>query len=418
MSLLLDALKRAEQEKLARRDSGSQAPRTGTPAPEPAAARPQARPTLQLEPAPSAPPERPAPGSDLDGARAVFAARQAEPAGPASRGSIAILAMSMGAVVIFVAGGAYVWREMQPVQVPVARAPLPARLPALPASAPTVAPAVAPTAAPTAAPATSAEPAGTQASPARVATAVVPAAEPRPAPVSRGPAAPPAPPAPQPMSAGQLAAAVLAQSGEAGPAAPLRLSRSVEAPRVAPEVRQGYEALLRGDDDGARRLYEAAVAADETSPDAHLGLATAAARTGDRETAARHYRRALALDPGDASAIAGLAVLASTGRADGVEERIRADLTRHPRSAALHFALGNLYASQERWTEAQAAYFEAHRLDAGNAELAYNLAVSLDHLGQARLAADFYERALASARQQSVKFDRDRVAKRIAQIRP
>ncbi len=57
-------------------------------------------------------------------------------------------------------------------------------------------------------------------------------------------------------------------------------------------------------------------------------------------------------------------------------------MARHPQSAALHFTLGNLYASQSRWGEAQAEYFECYRLDPSSADFAYNLAVSLDHLGQ------------------------------------
>jgi len=42
-------------------------------------------------------------------------------------------------------------------------------------------------------------------------------------------------------------------------------------------------------------------------------------------------------------------------RPEGLEEQLRADITRYPQSPALHFTLGNLYASQSRWNEAQAA---------------------------------------------------------------
>jgi tetratricopeptide (TPR) repeat protein len=183
-------------------------------------------------------------------------------------------------------------------------------------------------------------------------------------------------------------------------------------------VRQGYDALKSGDMQAARKHYEAAVAADSTSLDAHLGLAAAAARTSDRETAARHYRRVLALDAKNASAVAGLASLADFTRPNGLEEQLRADITRYPQSAALQFTLGNLYASQSRWTEAQAAYFEAYRLDPESADLAYNLAVSLDHLGQARLAADFYQRALAATGKQAPQFDKSQVSRRIAELKP
>jgi tetratricopeptide (TPR) repeat protein len=223
---------------------------------------------------------------------------------------------------------------------------------------------------------------------------------------------------PQPKAAEQLVMSLLKDSADAKPAPPLKLSRTIDPPRVSPDVARGYDALRRGDAAEARKAYEAALAVDPANLDAHLGLATAAARAGDRDTATRHYRRALSLDPKNPTAVAGLAALADLSRPEGLEEQLRADITRYPQSAALHFTLGNLYASQSRWNEAQAAYFEAYRLDPDSADLAYNLAVSLDHLGQVRLAADFYQRALAAANKQAAQFDKGQVTRRIAELKP
>jgi len=44
--------------------------------------------------------------------------------------------------------------------------------------------------------------------------------------------------------------------------------------------------------------------------------------------------------------------------------------------------------------------------------------VSLDHLGQAKPAADFYQRALAATRQRKAQFDKDQVTRRIAELKP
>jgi uncharacterized protein HemY len=63
-------------------------------------------------------------------------------------------------------------------------------------------------------------------------------------------------------------------------------------------------------------------------------------------------------------------------------------------SAALFFALGNLYARQGRWSEAQQAYFQAYALEPDNADHLFNVAVSLDHLRQKKLAAQYYRMAL------------------------
>jgi Tfp pilus assembly protein PilF len=204
----------------------------------------------------------------------------------------------------------------------------------------------------------------------------------------------------------------------ASAASPVKVSPAAEPPRVPADVQQGYEALRRGDIATARARYEAAVAADPSSIDAHLGLATAAAGNGERATAARHYRRVLALDAGNAAALAGLAALQDFTRAEGLEVKLRSDIAQNPRSAALHYTLGSLYASQLRWTEAQSAFFEAYRLDPDDADIAYNLAVSLDHLGQRRLASEFYARALAAARDRGTQFDKGEVARRMAELKP
>jgi tetratricopeptide (TPR) repeat protein len=197
-----------------------------------------------------------------------------------------------------------------------------------------------------------------------------------------------------------------------------RVARTPQAPRVPAQVTAGYEALRNGDFAVARQRYAAAVEADPANLDARLGLATAEARSGNRGAAANHYRKALEIDSSNPTALAGMAALAEASRPESLEARLRTDVARSPQSAPLHFTLGNLYVAQSRWREAQMAYFEAHRLDPANADILYNLAVSLDHLGQRRLAAEYYERALEEARTQAVQFDPAAVQRRLAELRP
>jgi tetratricopeptide (TPR) repeat protein len=202
------------------------------------------------------------------------------------------------------------------------------------------------------------------------------------------------------------------------PPPPFQLARTTDKPRVAPEVAAGYEQLVAGNVAAARSSYAQAVAANPTDLDARLGLATVEARSGNRAAAIEQYGRALDIDPRNATALAGLAAVTDFSNPDALESQVRSDVSRYPRSAALHFTLGNLYAAQSRWGEAQAEYYEAYRLEPGSADILYNLAVSLDHLGQKRLAAENYARALEAAKARRGQFDSAAVARRLAELRP
>ena len=95
------------------------------------------------------------------------------------------------------------------------------------------------------------------------------------------------------------------------------------------------------------------------------------------------------------------------------ESRLKALLRIEPEAAHLHFSLGNLYAAQSRWPEAQQSWFSAYHLDRGNADHAYNLAVGHDHLSQSRNALDLYREALVLARSSPASFQVETVLNRI-----
>ena len=62
---------------------------------------------------------------------------------------------------------------------------------------------------------------------------------------------------------------------------------------------------------------------------------------------------------------------------------------------ALHAALGNHYSQMARWTEASRSYASAVGLAPETADYLYNLAVSLDNLGDIQAAVETYQRALS-----------------------
>lgn len=407
MSLLLDALKRAEQEKLARQ---AESP---PPAPPHTTASMQAAnaPNLELQPIASA--AGVAPRSDAQAAQAVFDAKTA--ARPAAEGGKkgALLAALGAIAVIVIAAGAYVWYSIQTL----APKSLATAGPLRPPPAPTPSPASGQAPAGVAAPGGASVP-GTVAS----APSPTPRFEPSPAGPAPAPVTPsgvPSTPPPRNRAAPDAAQKLAMELLRGAPAeAPVKLERSADAVTVPANISQGYAALRDGDLVAARRGYAAAVAADGGSIDARLGLATVEARAGNRGAANVQYRKALDLDPRNATALAGIASLADFTRPEAVEMQLRMELDRNPDSAALHLSLGNLYASQGRWSEAQRSFFEAHRLQAGSADTLYNLAVSLDHLGQARLAREYYGRALEAAPGQATQFEPALVSRRLAEMKP
>ena len=201
------------------------------------------------------------------------------------------------------------------------------------------------------------------------------------------------------------------------PAAGIVIRKRIRADHVADSLQRAYEAFLAGDGESAARMYRTVLGHEPGNRDARLGLAAIAARDGRRDEAAGHYARILAARPADTVARAALIAIDERDPT-AARSRLKALLGREPRAAHLHSTLGNLYAAQSRWAEAQQSWFNAYRFDRGNADYAYNLAVSLDHLSRPRSALGLYREALALARTRPASFDAAAVRRRIREIDP
>jgi uncharacterized protein HemY len=91
-------------------------------------------------------------------------------------------------------------------------------------------------------------------------------------------------------------------------------------------------------------------------------------------------------------------------------------LLKNPNAAHLNFALGNVYAQQEKWKSAQQAYFNAWQQDIENADYIFNLAVSLDQLGKPEQAVSLYQDSLSKSNNKQISFSREDVKKRIKEL--
>ncbi|MGB9989571.1 tetratricopeptide repeat protein [Massilia sp. SM-13] len=232
-------------------------------------------------------------------------------------------------------------------------------------------------------------------------------------------AAPGAMPAAAGVDPGTLAATAPASAGGAAPAAlaggEVRISRSTNAAIVNPSIQSGYAAFQSGDLPTARQQYQLALGQDPTSRDALLGLAAVALREHQGQQAAATYTRLLELDAADPDALAGLVSLGA-GDMQHSESRLKELLRRKPEAGPVHFALGNLYAKQARWNEAQQSFFRAYTSTPSNPDYAFNLAVGLDRLNQPRLAASYYQRALLLVQTVPASFDRTAAERRLQEL--
>ena len=278
-----------------------------------------------------------------------------------------------------------------------------------------------------------------------------PATAAAPAPASAAPAAIPGLPggsAPAATAPNPVAAPAKAPAASAAPTTPLiaavapgapakppsaaapRARRPAEAPeeeralrvgrpgmQIHSQVASGYAAYQSGDLQKARSDYQQVLRDEPANRDALLGLAAVEMRSQRFDLADGYYQRVLQSDPRDAHAQAGMVALRGQ-QLDPVlvESRVKSMIASDREANVLYFTLGNQYAQQGRWAEAQQAYFRAFALDPDNPDFAFNLAVSLDQLHQPKLALEHYRRALALAEKRSASFASETARTRVQQL--
>jgi len=244
----------------------------------------------------------------------------------------------------------------------------------------------------------------------------VPAAAP-PAAAAPSPAAPVAAPVAPAATAKPPAAAPRTSPGRRESQDERQVTVSQRGPQIHPLVASGYAAYIAGDLPKAREDYQQVLREEAGNRDALLGLAGVEMRAQRYDLANGYYQRVLQIDPRDAHAQAGMVALRGQ-QLDPVqvESRLKSLLAADREANVLYFTLGNQYAQQGRWAEAQQAYFKAFSADPENPDFAFNVAVALDQLHQPKLALEYYQRALNLARKRAASFDAETARTRAQQL--
>ena len=195
------------------------------------------------------------------------------------------------------------------------------------------------------------------------------------------------------------------------------LSRPRAGPQVHPRVASGYAAYQAADLAKARADYQQVVREEPANRDALLGLAAVEMRAQRFDLADRYYQVLLQIDPRDPYAQAGMVALRGQ-QLDPVqvESRVKSMIASDRDSSVLQFTLGNQFAQQGRWAEAQQAYFKAFTADPDNPDFAFNLAISMDQMRRPKLALEYYRRALALAEKRRANFALGVANERVRQL--
>lgn len=167
----------------------------------------------------------------------------------------------------------------------------------------------------------------------------------------------------------------------------------------------------------AEQLYRKILASEPRHRDALLGLAAVHIQQQQNDKAHAIYQYLRQLNPQDHEVQQALLALHPERIS---AENVAAWQQSQPQADARAInpiLLGQYYASRANWQQAQEQFFQAWSAQPDNADIAFNLAVSLDHLQQAKLAAEFYQQALTLGSRFGAAFDRPATEARLAQLR-
>ena len=196
----------------------------------------------------------------------------------------------------------------------------------------------------------------------------------------------------------------------------LSIQKNKKVDLVSEKLNEAWLSYESGRYEEAKNMYREVINIEKKNRDALLGLGAIAVIEENNLEAKEIYLSLLEQNPRDSMAVAALAELHDDSTLKADEEYLLTMLKKNPGAQHLSFALGNNYAQQKRWKSAQKYYFEAWQSDPENADYIFNLAVSMDQLDKQEQAINFYKDSLNKAINKQVSFSREAVQKRINEL--
>lgn len=175
---------------------------------------------------------------------------------------------------------------------------------------------------------------------------------------------------------------------------PIKLISHMSTTAVDDSLLEAYQALNHREYIVAQQQYQQVLQGDMRNIDALLGMAVIAQQQGRDADAQAWDEKVLEVEPRNAIALSLMASYQANNDIIAEESKLKSMLAQQPEAASFHAALGNLYANQNQWQTSQEAFFNACRFAPNNADYAFNLAISLEHMAKYSLALEQYQRAL------------------------
>lgn len=179
-----------------------------------------------------------------------------------------------------------------------------------------------------------------------------------------------------------------------------------------------YQAWQLGHVAHAEQLYRQLLEKQPQQRDALLGMLAISQVSGSDKGIVLGYAEQLRrLYPQDREVrLATDRLLGDVSRDQASETELKLAQQSSENMAEASYRLGLFYAEQQRWAEAQSAFFEAVSKKPHQVDYRLNLAISYDRLGKQRLAIQHYQETLSLANLGLTKVDQHMIHERVAYL--